>query len=253
VAIALRAGGAILEVYRQKDFGTTYKEDRSPLTRADMAAHRLILAELGAIQPALPILSEESKTIPYEQRASWNRFWLVDPLDGTKEFIKRNDEFTVNIALIEEKRPVLGVVHAPALGETYLATDGMGAFKRSNGTETGIHVLGYDGGPVKVLASRSHGKKALDEFLSRIGPAEYMNVGSALKFGRIAEGAAHLYPRWGPTMEWDTAAGQCIVEQAGGAVTDLKGAALRYNKADLQNPDFIASGSPEFPWKKYMV
>jgi 3'(2'), 5'-bisphosphate nucleotidase len=252
LSVSERAGAAILEVYGQKDFGTTYKENHSPLTRADMAAHHLIVSELSKIEPRLPVLSEESKDVPYEERRGWTRFWLVDPLDGTKEFIKRNDEFTVNIALIDGSAPVLGVLHAPALGETYYAVKGSGAFKRMDGKESPIRVLGYAGGTLKVAGSRSHGKETLEAFLSRVGPTECINVGSALKFGRIAEGAAHIYPRWGTTMEWDTAAGQCVVEAAGGTVTDLSGRPLRYNKPDLRNPNFIACGAPAFPWEKYI-
>ena len=251
-ALAERAGAAILEVYSSEDFGTTSKEDGSPLTRADMAADALIREGLGVITPDMPVLSEESKVVPFEKRRGWGRFWLVDPLDGTKEFVKRNGEFTVNIALIEDGRPVLGVVHAPVFGVTYLGARGEGAFKVGAGAKEPIGVTGYESGPPKLAASRSHRSVALESFISRIGPAEFVEMGSSLKLCLVAEGAAHLYPRFGPTMEWDTAAAQAVVEEAGGRVTDLTGKRLRYNKEDLHNPHFMVAGVPAFPWMKFL-
>ena len=173
-ALAEKAGTAIMEVYSSGDFGTTSKEDGSPLTRADMAADAVIQEGLGVITPDIPILSEESKEIPFRERRGWGRFWLVDPLDGTKEFVKRNGEFTVNIALIEDGRPILGVVHAPAFAVTYFAALGQGAFKSAKGSaKEAIGVAGYESGPVKLAASRSHRGAALESFISRIGETEF--------------------------------------------------------------------------------
>ena len=244
VALAQRAGAAVMKVYSQAEFATTYKESGSPLTAADVASHDLISEELGRITPSVPVLSEESKTVPYDVRRQWRTFWLVDPLDGTKEFIQRNGEFTVNIALIEEGRPVLGVVHAPALDATYFAVHGLGAFKQS--TRSGTRLIGvrpYEPAGLKVVVSRSHPSDALRKLLDRIGPLECIAMGSSLKICVVAEGEADLYPRLGPTMEWDTAAAQCVVEVAGGTIMDLSGQSLRYNKPDLHNPDFVVSGS----------
>jgi 3'(2'), 5'-bisphosphate nucleotidase len=248
VALARNAGDAVMEIYSQEDFGTTYKENDSPLTRADMAAHRLILDQLQVLTPSFPTLSEESKAAPYESRQNWGTFWLIDPLDGTKEFIKRNGEFTVNIALIENGEPVLGVVYAPALDITYWAAKGLGAFKRTkdNVTEQ-IRVSDYREGTLKIVASRSHAGESLTQLLERISNYECVSMGSSLKLCLVAEGTAHLYPRLGPTMEWDVAAAQCVVTEAGGTVTDLAGHSLEYNKPNLLNPHFIVCGSPAYP------
>jgi 3'(2'), 5'-bisphosphate nucleotidase len=251
VALAHRAGTAILDVYSREDFGTTYKEEGSPLTLADRAANSVITAGLAAIAPGIPILSEESKVEPYEVRKNWRRLWIVDPLDGTKEFIKRNGEFTVNIALVEHGRPLLGVVYAPALGVTYYGARGFGAFRLKSSASVPVSVSApVAGSPVKVVASRSHRGDALDGFLEKAGPYEVVSMGSSLKFCLVAEGTAHLYPRLGPTMEWDTAAAHCVVEAAGGKVTDLEGRALVYNREDLLNPFFIVAGDPSFPWRE---
>ncbi len=249
VSIAEEAGRAVMEVYLADDYGTTYKSDDSPLTRADTEAHDVILNGLEAIEPAFPVLSEESVSVPYDIRKDWKTFWLVDPLDGTKEFLRRNGEFTVNIALIHEGFPVLGVVGVPALGRVYFGAVEKGAFKREKGKTVQISAAGYCGGRLRVVGSRSHGSGGLKRFLDRAGDHECMTIGSSLKFCLVAEGKAHIYPRFGPTMEWDTGAAQCIVEAAGGMVTDLRGSRLLYNKPDLKNPFFIASGSPAFPWE----
>lgn len=251
VALAHRAGTAILDVYAREDFGTTYKEEGSPLTLADRAANSVIIAGLSVFTPDVPVLSEESKAEPYEVRKNWRRLWIVDPLDGTKEFIKRNGEFTVNIALVEHGRPLLGVVYAPVPGVTYYGARGFGAFRLKDGVSKAIAVSGYGAGsPVKVVASRSHRGDAIDGFLEKAGSYEVVSMGSSLKFCLVAEGTAHLYPRLGPTMEWDTAAAQCVVEAAGGRVTDLEGRALAYNREDLLNPFFIVAGDPPFPWRE---
>jgi 3'(2'), 5'-bisphosphate nucleotidase len=242
VEIAGLAGRSVMDIYSREDFGTTYKDDRSPLTLADTASHEVILAALREITPELPVLSEESKTVAYEERKSWRSYWLIDSLDGTKEFIKRNGEFTVNIALIEGGVPVLGVVYAPAMGLTYYAARGEGAFRKEDGREpVKVEVSRPANGVKKVVGSRSHGGEALEQFLAGLGPHELVSMGSSLKFCLVAEGSAHLYPRLGPTMEWDTAAAQCVVEEAGGVVTDMDGNRLMYNKENLLNGNFLAA------------
>ncbi|CAN5658698.1 3'(2'),5'-bisphosphate nucleotidase CysQ [soil metagenome] len=250
VPIAVEAGEAVMEVYG-RDFSTTEKDDKSPLTEADMASHHKIIAGLEKIDPSIPILSEESKAIPYEDRAGWTRFWLVDPLDGTKEFIKRNGEFTVNIALIENGEAVLGVVHAPVLGITYAAARGVEAYKEVDGTKSPIHVADFTGKDLKVVASRSHAgpetEALIEDLRSKVGDVELVSKGSSLKLCMVADGEAHLYPRLGPTMEWDVAAAHAVVEGAGGTVTDTKGEPFRYNKENLLNPFFIVSGTGDIP------
>ena len=254
VALAEKAGAAVMEVYARGDFETTYKkEGDSPLTRADLASHRWLSEGLSAMTPAFPVLSEESKEVPYPERESWRRYWLIDPLDGTKEFIKRRDEFTVNVALIERGEPALGVVYAPAMEELYYAARGLGAFKRKElEPPERIAVSDYRVSGVTLVVSRSHPDARVEELLRKIGPSESLEIGSSLKLCLVAEGRAHLYPRFGPTMEWDIAAAQCVVEEAGGKVTDLSGRRLRYNKPSLENPPFIVCGAPPFPWPEYL-
>ncbi len=253
VTLAEQAGVLIMEVYEQTDPGVTYKADDSPLTHADLASHQALVDGLRALTPDWPVLSEESQMVPYEQRRSWARYWLVDPLDGTKEFIKRRDEFTVNIALIEGAAPVLGVVYAPALQALYSAARGAGAWKRQAGQPSEpIRAGDYRAGGVKMVVSRSHAGPAIDNLIRAVKPADCVDVGSSLKLCLVAEGRAHLYPRLGPTMEWDIAAAQCVVEEAGGSVTDLSGRPLRYNKPALENPHFVVCGDPPFPWHEYL-
>jgi len=248
--IAAEAGVAAMEHYIKADGVVMTKEDSSPLTLADLASHNLIIERLGELTPDIPILSEESgDEIAYEMRKGWNRFWLVDPLDGTKEFIKRNGEFTVNIALMEKGRPVLGAVDAPALGKSYHAWKGGGAYRSiGGGAPVRIHVADYRDQRLKVVASRSHQTPELKEFLDKLGECDIVSSGSSLKLMMVAEGSAHLYPRIGYTMEWDTAAAQVVVEEAGGEVTDLEGHHLGYNKESLRNPFFMVSGNPVYPW-----
>lgn len=242
-----------MKIYSQAEVETTYKDFDSPLTCADTESHNIIVQDLGAFMPAVPVLSEESKTVPYEARREWRKFWLIDPLDGTKEFIQRNGEFTVNIALVNNSRPILGVVHAPAIDVTYFAAEGVGAFKQVAKTKTTQIAVGeYQSERLKVVVSRSHPSKELETLLNRIGPHECIGMGSSLKICLVAEGVAHLYPRLGPTMEWDTAAAQCVVESAGGTITDLWGRALKYNKSDMHNPDFVVSGARGFHWQSYL-
>jgi len=245
---ALKAGREILEVYATDDFQVEVKKDESPLTIADKKAHGVIKEILFSTD--LPILSEEGKEIPYEERRNWELFWLVDPLDGTKEFIKRNGEFTVNIALIQEGIPILGVVYAPVLKEVYYALKGKGAFKAI--VREGIlfqeevlcpEMSAKEGDSIVVVASRSHMSSETEEFIRKaVGnrPVEVVSRGSSLKLCLVAEGKADFYPRLAPTMEWDTAAGQAVVEISGGRVFDLSGNPLRYNKPDLLNPYFVA-------------
>ncbi|HEX2138937.1 MAG TPA: 3'(2'),5'-bisphosphate nucleotidase CysQ [Woeseiaceae bacterium] len=247
--IAKRAGDAILEVYAT-DFNVDAKDDKSPLTQADMAAHRSIVSDLRELTPDLPILSEEAGLPAFEQRAEWERYWLVDPLDGTKEFVKRNGEFTVNIALIEAHRPVLGVVHVPVTGKTYVGCEGLGAEARAaDGTRNAIKVAIESANPVRVVGSRSHRGASLDAFLEKLADFEMVPMGSSLKFCLVAEGAADVYPRLGPTSEWDTGAAQAVVEQAGGAVLKLDGTPLKYNqKSDILNPHFVVVGPQDYDW-----
>jgi 3'(2'), 5'-bisphosphate nucleotidase len=254
VNLTHQAGLAVMKFYAQEELGTIYKDGDSPLTLADVASHQYILEHLGALTPQVPVLSEESQAAPHDVRRTWRTFWLVDPLDGTKEFIQRNGEFTVNIALVEAGRPVLGVVHAPAMDLTYFAAAGVGAFKQNaqNGISP-ISAAEYDPSLLKIVVSRSHPSHELNAFLERIGCGfECVPMGSSLKICLVADGAAHLYPRLGPTMEWDTAAAQCVVEMAGGAMTDLDGHPLTYNKPNLHNPPFMVCGRPGFEWKTYL-
>ena len=252
--LALFAGKAILTVYNSEEFSIEEKADKSPLTAADLASHHAIVDGLTALTADIPILSEESASLPYAERSAWQRYWLVDPLDGTREFIKRNGEFTVNIALIDAGVPVLSVVHVPVSGVSYLACKGQGAFKQEPGGERqAIKVRKLGDGPVMVVGSRSHRGESLNNFLDKLGEHEMVGMGSSLKLCLVAEGAADLYPRLGPTSEWDTAAAQCVVEQAGGFVTDTAMEPLRYNTKDsLLNPFFLVFGDDSRDWSRYL-
>ncbi len=251
--IARNAGRAILEIYGT-DFETRTKADQSPLTEADLAAHRLILAELAKITPELPVLSEESAAeLSANLPVPWSRYWLVDPLDGTKEFVARNGEFTVNIALIDGHRPVLGVVHIPVSDTTYSGIPGVGAWREANDRAPASISVRRPARPVlRVLGSRSHGSPRLAGSLTHLGPHELIGAGSSIKLCLIADGSADLYPRLGPTSEWDIAAGQAVIEAAGGQVVDIaSGEALRYNaRPTLLNPDFLAYGGPDC-WRRW--
>jgi 3'(2'), 5'-bisphosphate nucleotidase len=239
-AIAREAGAAIMEIYAG-EFDVELKGDDSPLTCADRASHEVIVKRLTRAFPEIPILSEEGKDIPYAERRDWRRFWLVDPLDGTKEFIKRNGEFTVNIALIESGRVVAGVVYVPAQDRMFFGRVGEGAWRvTGRGEAVPIEVRRADpAAGLTVVMSRSHPSPELADYLKDITVSEALPVGSSLKFCVVAEGRADLYPRLGPTMEWDTAAGQAVVEAAGGTVTRVDGTPLSYNKVNLLNPYFI--------------
>lgn len=240
--LALEAGRTILALYRDGTPVET-KADRSPVTEADRAADRIIVAGLHAADPQIPAISEESTADDALAAPLGGRFWLVDPLDGTREFIARTGEFTVNIALIEDGRPVLGVLHAPVQGETYVA-DGLGQAVRiaGNGAPRPISARTVpDEGPA-IIASRLHRDPETDAYIARLGPERIESAGSALKFGLLARGEADVYPRFGRTMEWDTAAGHAILTAAGGHVRDLNGRELSYGKAGFVNPPFVACG-----------
>lgn len=249
VEMAIESGDAILEVYAT-DFDVQEKDDSSPLTQADMASNRRIEHGLRALTPNIPVLSEESALPAFAERSQWETYWLVDPLDGTKEFVNRNGEFTVNIALIEKNRPVFGVVHIPVHNKTYFGCAGYGAELRSAGAESRkIRVAEKSAERVRVVGSRSHGRSSLDGFLENLGEYEMHPMGSSLKFCLVAEGAADIYPRLGPTSEWDTAAAQAVVEQAGGSVITLDGKPLSYNcKSDILNPHFLVVGPEDRDW-----
>jgi 3'(2'), 5'-bisphosphate nucleotidase len=248
--IARAAGAAIMAVYHS-DFAVQTKADASPLTAADLAAQQVILAGLTELDPLLPILSEEAKALPWSERQHWSRYWLVDPLDGTREFVKRNGEFTVNIALIDERLPVLGVVLAPVTGELYIAARGQGAWlqMQADGDWQRIRTRPLGQSPL-VAGSRSHGGSQSTLLQQLIGSDyELVPLGSSLKFCLIARGAADVYLRLGLTSEWDTAAAQCVLDEAGGAVLDLSGQPFRYNRGEsLLNPEFIAVGDVAVDW-----
>jgi 3'(2'), 5'-bisphosphate nucleotidase len=240
--LSVEAGDAIMGIYA-KDFNVEYKEDESPVTDADLAAHKIIAAGLQQLTPDIPVLSEESAGIDWATRQTWNEYWLVDPIDGTKEFIKKNGEFTVNIALIKAGKPILGVVHAPALNVSYLAAEAMGAFKQCDEARIELKVTKKaNTGLIKVVGSRSHPSPDLAAYLEQFDDVEMVPKGSSLKLCLVAEGEADIYPRLGPTSEWDTGAGHAVAEIAGATITQLDGSALMYNqKESYLNPYFIVS------------
>jgi 3'(2'), 5'-bisphosphate nucleotidase len=250
IAIAREAAARILQVY-DREFDVEHKPDDSPLTAADLAAHRCIVEGLRALSPHIPVLSEESAQSAFDQRSGWSRFWLVDPIDGTREFVKRNGEFTVNIALVEDGVAVFGVVQAPVTGRLWHGGPGMGTFRReADGDECAIAVRRPATAPLRVAASRSHRDPRSNDFIARMGPVEPVGLGSSLKFCALADGRIDVYPRFGPTSEWDTAAGQAVLEGAGGAVLDLQGRPLRYNqRGTLLNGAFVAMGDTGLPWR----
>lgn len=255
IALAVEAGHAIMAIYAQ-DFSVIKKDDLSPLTEADMAAHHIIVAGLEKLTPDLPVLSEESAAIPYATRTTWDRYWLVDPLDGTREFVKRNGEFTVNIALIENHQPVLGVVYVPVTGVCYYARRNQGAYKQEiarTQPPQNIHIRAWNGEQLVVAGSQSHRSNDFDIFLNNVGNCQVISIGSSLKSCLVAEGKVHIYPRLGLTSEWDTAAAQCIVEEAGGQLTDTALRPLRYNtKESLLNPSFLVFGDTRHDWSQYV-
>lgn len=250
VEVARLAGEAVLEIYRRPDFEVAFKADASPVTAADLASQTLILERLGRIAPDVPVLSEEAAALPFAERRPWKRLFIVDPLDGTREFVNRNGEFTINIALVEEGVPILGVVFAPTLDCTWWGAAENGAFRLDRQGPARTVEVGETGGDLRVLASRSHGGEMLEAFLGFLPRHRRISVGSSVKFCHVAEGAADFYPRLSPTQEWDTAAGDAILRAAGGQVLTLEGAPLRYNKEDLRSPFFVALGTRAVPWQE---
>lgn len=246
VEAARLAGKAILEIYeRSEGIEIERKADNSPLTIADKAANTIICERLAHASLQFPIISEENKAIPYEIRKDYDYYWLVDPLDGTKEFIKRNGEFTVNIALIHRQMPVMGVVYTPCTGEMYWAVKGEGAFMEVNGRSTPLAIDSFklSDENLRLVCSRSHLNEATQTFVNQFASPQLVSRGSSLKFLIIARGEAHIYPRLAPTMEWDTGAAQIILEEAGGRVIEEQSKeALKYNKKNLLNPHFVAYG-----------
>jgi 3'(2'), 5'-bisphosphate nucleotidase len=241
--IVAHAGAAIMRVYGDS-FVVRRKDDNSPLTLADLESQRVIIEGLKRLTPGIPILAEESAQAPWAERKTWPLLWVVDPLDGTREFVKRNGEFTVNIALVREHEPVLGVVSAPAQGLLYWGAAGVGAFRTEDGAQMPIHVS-LPHHPLRVVGSRSHASAETAAYLARLAPHVMTGIGSSLKFCLLAAGQADLYPRFGPTSEWDTAAGQALLEAAGGQVTRLDGHRLRYNcRESVINGDFLAFNHP---------
>ncbi len=242
IAIAIAAGKKILLIYQKEAIGKCKKSDNSPLTEADIASHQLIVQQLQTLTPDIPILSEESADIPWKVRKMWQRYWLIDPLDGTKEFIKRNGEFTVNIALINNHKPVFGVVHAPVPDITWVGEKKGSAFKIQAGEQKKIKVKHHiTGKPWQVVGSRTHAGNSLKTFLANLDAYELITMGSSIKFCLVAEGKADIYPRFGPTSEWDTAAAHAVVNAAGGEVVSAEnGQPLLYNTKDsLLNPHFL--------------
>jgi 3'(2'), 5'-bisphosphate nucleotidase len=253
LAIAENAGRAIMSIYTRR-FGIMEKSDRSPVTEADLAAHEIILEQLETLTPGLPILSEEDTAPRFDERRQWRDYWLVDPLDGTREFIKGNGEFSVNIALISDHRPIMGVVYAPPNGTWYFAMRGRGAFKRvAHGALFPIQTRSWDGAHIVVAGSRAHRTERFEAFLRGFESYDVICLGSSLKSCLVAEGKADIYMRYGATSEWDTAAAQCIVEEAGGRLMDLDLNPLAYNtKESLINPSFMVVGDPRHEWRGYL-
>ncbi len=247
VKIAEIAGNEIIKIYQNSGSQSIeYKSDQSPLTAADRASNKIILEGLKKLSVQFPVISEESEQVDFETRKNFDYYWLVDPLDGTKEFINRNGEFTVNIALIHEEKPILGVANVPCLEETYWAVKGEGAYFIKNGQTQKLTALkfGLNNRALKILCSRSHLNPATEQFLKKFDQPKLIAKGSSLKFTTIAKGEAHIYPRLAPTMEWDTAAAQIVLEEAGGKVLNAEtNMPLRYNKKELLNPHFIAFGN----------
>ena len=246
VSISKEAGKEILKIYAT-DFEVETKDDNSPLTLADKNANDLILDQLQEKYPGIPFISEETKETIYEERKNWEYLWLIDPLDGTKEFLKKNGEFTVNIALIHNQIPVLGVVHVPAQNITYWATKGRGAFyQNENNAPQEIQVKSFslDERDLTLVCSRSHMSEDVENYLQKFQDSNTISMGSSLKFMLVADGSAHIYPRLAPTMEWDTAAAHAVLNEAGGTVLiDKSDKELCYNKENLRNPYFIAFGN----------
>ncbi len=242
IKVADEASEKVLHIY-QSDFKVSYKDDESPITAADVASHEIIVKGLRNISPDIPILSEEGAQAPWEERKHWRRFWLIDPIDGTRDFTQRTGEFTVNIAMIEDGVPVMGVVTAPALKEAFWGIKGEGAHKRDRTGQVHRIRVAEPKATRRVVASKNHMNDETRNFIRALGPHRTVQAGSSLKFCRIAEGHADLYPRMGPTSEWDTGAAHAVLLAAGGNVYTLDGEPLQYGKEDVLNPYFIAVGN----------
>lgn len=245
IDIASEAGNAILDIYHSDDLGIETKSDESPLTKADKAANDVICAGLAKITPSIPIVSEENQEILYAQRKDFEYFWMVDPLDGTKEFIKKNGEFTVNIALIHNQKSIAGVVYAPVLDLMYYAIEGEGAYVIQDNEQVALKAKEYNKSDsnLRVVCSRSHLNDETQSFVNDYNEPNLIAKGSSLKFLIIAEGGAELYPRLAPTMEWDTAAAHIILTESGGNMYQPDGSPVLYNKENLLNPHFIATAN----------
>ena len=258
IGLVEAAGEAILAIY-ETDFDVQAKADESPLTLADLAAHRVLAEGLADLTPDIPLFSEESEMPPFEERRTWQRYWLIDPLDGTREFVRRNGEFTVNVALIVDHQPRLGVVGVPVRRQVYVGAEGRGAYRltRDGETQQRIPLTGRrreDGKPLVVVASRSHGGERLEKYLLELekafGAVSRTPVGSSLKLCILAEGNADLYPRLGPTSEWDIAAAHAVLLAAGGEVWAVDGSPLTYNSREsVLNPEFFAAADGAYPWR----
>ena len=262
IVITKAAGDAIMQVY-STDFNVVRKDDNSPLTQADLAAHQVIVQALSKLTPDIAILSEESDSIDFEKRRQWQQYWLIDPLDGTREFVKRNGEFTVNIAFIDQHQPVLGVVYAPVTDLLYYASRGHGAYKQleTSGPQNSpqkIHTRVLNLKQPTVAGSRSHSSEKMQQFMQHLESAagaapELISMGSSLKICLVAEGIADVYPRLGPTSEWDTAAAHCVLLEAGGDIVDMSNQSLLYNTKDsLLNPNFFAKSDGIHDWSVYL-
>lgn len=253
ISLAKRAGSLVLNRY-QKGFTAEYKKDNSPLTSADLASHECICQALQRLTPGIPIISEESGRINYQKNQVWDTYWLVDPLDGTKEFLEKNGEFTINIALIEQNKPSLGVIFVPYRNICYFARKNFGAYKQIDQTQPQSirgRILN-DKQPITVVVSRRHGREAIKKFLTQFAHLNLLPCGSALKFCWLAEGLADIYPRFSPTFAWDIAAGQCLLMEAGGLVIDNAGQELEYNPSVLKIADFLAVADKHQAWLNYL-
>ena len=252
IEISEKASDEILKFYNI-DYDVEVKDDLTPVTSADVAAHKLITKALKKLTPDIPILSEEDSEISFDERKTWKSYWLVDPLDGTREFIKKNGEFSVNIALISDQKSILGVIFVPVTRVCYYATQGNGAFKKTEAKTEKLSVRKTQRDSLVVAGSRSYRDSSLDNFLKNVGEYEIISMGSSIKSCMVAEGKVDIYPRLGPTSEWDTAAAQCIVEEAGGSITDTSLKPLRYNTKDsLLNPHFLAFADQKFNWLEFL-
>ena len=252
IEISINAGRAIMDIYKT-DFNFEKKSDQSPLTAADLCSHEIILDSLSKLSPKIPILSEESLDIPITERSSWDEYWLIDPLDGTKEFINRNGEFTTNIALMKKNKPVFGIIHAPYLNQTYWGGESIGSYYLEGDSASDVVKINASlksSKEIRIVSSRSHPSDDLKYILKMIGNHKKLRVGSSLKFCLIAKGEADCYLRLGPTSEWDTAAGDAIIRSSGGSIKTIDGSNLKYNKLDsILNPSFIAAANEELVTK----